>query len=72
MMEAIIITVVAEAIIGTIALIATIPSLKAELKRLNRNFEKANETQYELLIEVVRIKERVDNHINDTHAHNIQ
>ena len=71
MMETIIIAVAAEAIIGTITLIATIPTLRNELKRLNRNFEKANETQNKLLQQVVRIEERVDNHINDTHAHNI-
>lgn len=70
MIETIAVAVAVEAIIGGITLIATIPSLKRELKTLNRNFEKATEIQNQLLQQVVRIEERVDNHINDTHLHN--
>lgn len=44
MVETIIVAVVAEAIIVGVSLIATIPTIKKELKILNDNFIKANET----------------------------
>lgn len=70
MIESIIIAVAVEMIITSITLVATIPSLKKELQRLNRNFETATEVQTEILTQVVRLEERLDNHINDTHIHN--
>ena len=44
MVETIIIAVVTEAVIVGLGLIATIPQIKKELKSLNENFVKANET----------------------------
>lgn len=70
MIETILIAVAVELVLTGIALIATIPTLKKELKTLNRNFEKSTEVQTKILTQVVRLEERMDNHINDTHIHN--
>ena len=70
MIETIIVGVVIEGIVASFALITAIPTLKKELKTLNRNFEKATEAQSKILNQVVRLEERIDNHINDTHIHN--
>lgn len=70
MVEAIFIAVGTEILITGIALIATIPSLKKELARLNNLFEKSIATQEKLVKQTVRLEERLDNHIKDTHIHN--
>ena len=69
MVETIIVAVVAEAIIVGVSLIATIPTIKKELKILNDNFIKANETQNALVETVIRMEERLENHIHDAHIH---
>lgn len=69
MIETIVIAVSAELIMTAIALIATIPQIKKELKTLNENFKAANETQSALVSTVIRMEERLENHIHDTHIH---
>lgn len=69
MMEAILIPVAIEVVLFALAGAVAIPGIKKELARLNKTLEKINETQAALVETVIRDNERLDNHINDKHAH---
>lgn len=69
-MEVIITSLIVEAIIFVLGLLLTIPQIKKELQILNKEFQKANETQSALVETVIRMEERLENHIHDTHIHN--
>lgn len=69
MMEAILIPVAIEVVLFALAGAVAIPGIKKELARLNNTLEKINETQAALVETVIRDNERLDNHINDKHAH---
>ena len=68
-MEFIITSLIVEAIIFVLGLLLTIPQIKKELQILNKEFQKANETQAALVETVIRMEERLENHIHDTHIH---
>ena len=68
-MEAILIPVAIEVVLFALAGAVAIPGIKKELARLNNTLEKINETQAALVETVIRDNERLDNHINDKHAH---
>lgn len=62
-------TLVIEAFIFFLSLLITIPQIKKELQILNEQFKVANETQSALVNTVIRMEERLENHIHDTHIH---
>lgn len=70
MVETIAIAIAVEIALTVITAAATIPGIKKELQLLNANFVAANKTQQELVKQVIRNEERLDNHIADTHIHN--
>ena len=69
MLETIIVACVVEAVTLAIGGLIAIPQIKRELKILNEQFAKANETQGALVQTVIRMEERLENHIHDTHIH---
>lgn len=69
-METLALGLTAELILFVIGGAIAIPGIKKELKRLNINIEKATAIQEELVKQVIRNEERLDNHIADTHIHN--
>lgn len=60
-----------EAVLFVGSLIITIPVIKSELKQLRRTITEYTQTQKELVEAVIRNEERLNNHIQDTHIHNI-
>lgn len=69
MLEAIIVAVVVEIILFIISLIIAIPLIKQELKTLNSTVAKSTKIQEELVKTVIRMEERLNNHIHDTNLH---
>ena len=70
MIESIIIAVIVEIVLFIVSLIIGIPLIRQELKQLNSTVAKATQVQEQLVKTVVRMEERLNNHINDTHIHN--
>lgn len=70
-MTSFIIALGVETILFAGSLIITIPVIKSELKQLRRTITEYTQTQKELVEAVIRNEERLNNHIQDTHIHNI-
>ena len=71
MFETILIAIATEVVVFAVGAILTIPAIKKELQILNKNMEISNETLAALVETVIRDDEKLENHINNKHIHNM-